>query len=207
MVRKRIVVIAAVVVILAAAALIGLRVYQVNAGALRIPTEHYQMGEWIDLSDTILDSKTSEFPGYSIKVDGAKVVSYNEYIEKHGIDKQKVEPGLDEKSVIDLEVEVKNVDNDKGGIPLMSLLLIPDRKNGYYIWNDDLWVQSEPNSKDMMFLALKPNSEYTTHLPYTRNIFDGAKGAFEKPIDDTHFSLVVANVPTRKVIDVVLKGQ
>lgn len=183
-------------------AAVGFRAYQLNTEAVRIDTEHYAMGEWVSLDDTILSSRSSEFPGYSLKVKSAQVVSYNEYIEMYGLDKSKISPGLDEKSVVDVELEIRNEGNDKSGIPLMALLLVPERKNTYYIWRDELWLESEPNSKDVLFIATRVDSEYATHLPFTRNNFNPDQTAFKKPINDKSFSLVVSHAPVRKVIDV-----
>lgn len=185
--------------------LIGVRVHLVNEGSLQMETEHYEMGEWVNLDGTILSSRSSENPnGYSLRINSAQIVSYNEYIEEFGLNKTAVKTGLDEKSVVVLELEVRNVGNDKGGIPLLPMLLTPDRKNTFYIWNDKLWAENEPNSNDSLYLAIKRDSEYATHIPFTMNNFDDQLTAFKAPITDSRFTLCVANAPVRKVIDVVI---
>lgn len=200
---RRCAIIISILLLVVAVLLIAFRVYSVNSKVIKITTEHYQMGEWVDLGGTILSNRESENPeGYSVRVNSVDVISYDDYIQKHGLNKEKAVANLDEKSVIDLELEIRNIGNDAGALPLMNMILIPARNNTYFIWNDKLWAENEPNSKDSIVLATRKDSEYVTHIPYTRNIFDDDFTAFKKPIDDKEFSLVLSNMPTRKVIDI-----
>lgn len=185
--------------------LLSVRIYCVNVDVLHIETEHHPMGEWVELDGTILSSSSSENPaGYSIKVNSAQAVSYDEYVAAFGTDAAASPKGLGEKSVVVLDMEIRNVGNDKWGIPLLPMRLIPERKNTYFIWNDDLWAESEPNAKDATHLVTRVDSEYETHLPFTINNFDDEFTAFKTPITDTRFTLVLSNAPVRRVIDVVV---
>ncbi|MDR0515253.1 MAG: DUF5028 domain-containing protein [Coriobacteriaceae bacterium] len=197
--RKRRLALALAALVLAGA--VAFRVCQVNAGAVDIATEYHQMGEWVELEGRFFTSRTSEDThGYSIRVNSAKLMSYNEFIRRYGTDKGHVKEGFDLVNVVDLEVEVRNVGSETGRIPLLPMQLVPERKNTYLIWNDYLWVENEPNSEGMMFLAIKTDTEYTTHIPFARNLSDGKGGEFMRPLDDTRFELLVSNMPLRTVI-------
>lgn len=187
--------------------LVGIRVWQLNTSAPTILTEHYEMGEWVDLNGAFLKSSSEYTNGYSIKVNEAQLCSYNEYIENYGLDSGLAVEGLDEKSIIDLEVEIKNRGNRKGGVLIFECKLVPERKNEYFIRDNELWSQLEPKMKDNFLMRLVEDSDYTTHIPYKVNLIDDNLGQYKKPINDTSFELVVSNSPVRKVVEINLRAQ
>ncbi|RDB69875.1 hypothetical protein C1876_05645 [Eggerthella sinensis] len=201
--RKRAIIVASILALVCA---VGVRIYFVNANATAIEVEHYGMGEWVDLDGAFIYKRDIEnTQGYSIKVNSARLMSYNEYIEEYGQDEGNTVEGLDGQSVVCLEVEAKNVGNEDGAIFIFDCKLIPKRKNDYFMYARHLWEESEPNAKDAFHLRLAKDSEYTTFIPYKVNINDEENQIeYKQPITDASFEFIVSNAPVRKVIDVSL---
>lgn len=200
---KRVLVALAVAV---AACAVGARIFYVDSTAVGLPVEHYAMGQWVDLDGAFLENASQEDTrGYSVKVKSARVMSYNDYIRQFGTDKSHAKDGFNTKSVLDLEVELRNNDaDDDGSFFLFGADLVPARKNNYLIYDRLLWSESEPNqSPNSPGVRLKKNSEYTTNIPFQMNL--GNKGDDKQPqppLIDTSFELIVSNSPVRKVIDI-----
>lgn len=191
------------IVLLAVCVFVGVRIVSVNAHAVTVPVEHYSMNEWVSLDGTFFQSAESEYKeGYSIKIDSAKRVSLNEFIAEHCLDRVTPEMDFAEESIIDLEVSIKNEGNEHGAIELLPMILVPERKNEYYIWNADVWEMSEPTSKDLLAFAVKVDTEYTTHIPFTRNNVSGDTTSLTIPILDNSFELTLSNGPVKKVVDI-----
>lgn len=206
--RKGVILAVGAVFFVAVAFLIGFRIYYVNATAFPLPTvEKYEMNEWVELDGAFLNIKSENTQGYSLRVNKAELLSYNDYIEKYGLDKSRRIEGLDELSLVCLEIEVKNTENEDGLIFIFECKLIPERKNTYFIPSSRLWAESE-NALDgdtARIIKIRKNSEYTLHVPYKVNILDKeGYSEFRVPMKDTSFELVVSNSPVRKVIVIKL---
>lgn len=187
------------------AVLVCVRIYQVNVSAPVIATERYSMGEWVDYNGAFLSTIDENTQGYSVRITSARCISHDEYIELYGLDKADNIEGLDAKSIIVMDMEVKNAGNEEGYIYLFGSNLIPVRKNDYFIIDADLWSKTEgqlPEGEMSFILALKKDSQYTTHLPYTINDADEDNARYKKDITDTHFELLISNSPVKKVIDI-----
>lgn len=189
-------------------ALLGFRIWHVNSTAIKMASdnvEHYQMGEWVQLNGAFLANIKENTDGYAIRVNSAELISYNEYIERYALDPTRTVDGLDEKSVICLDIDVKNEGNDNGAILLFECKLIPERKNTYYLYSSELWAESVPLSKGTVTLAIRADSEFHTMIPFRINDTDLVNyTAYRSPIPDTDFELTISNSPVRKVIDVRL---
>jgi len=166
------------------------------------------MNEWVELDGAFLNARSENTKGYSLRVTNAELLSYNGYIEKYGLDKSKKTEGLDEPSLICLEIELVNVGNEDGIIFIFECKLIPDRKNMYYLPGTVLWAQSEslfPDDGSVRGIRVKEDSEYTVHVPYKININDDIDYTeFKRPVKDRSFELVISNLPVRKVIVITL---
>jgi len=206
--KKRAVRAVVTILCLTVASFVAFRIYYVNATAIQLPpVEKHSMNEWVDLNGAFLNSRSENTQGYSMRVTKAELLSYNEYIEKYGLDKGNKIEGLDEPSLICLEIEVKNDGNEDGVIFIFECKLIPERKNTYFIPSTDLWAESEKNMTDgnVRILKTAKDSEYTVHVPYKVNIKDPeGYTEYKKPMKDTSFELVVSNSPVRKIIEIKL---
>lgn len=193
------------IVLFAACVLAGARIVSVNASAVTVPVEHYSMGEWVPLDGTFFQSIDCENrEGYSVRVDSAKRVSFNEFMAEHCSDKATPEMDFAEESIVDLEVTIRNEGNERGSIDLLPMILVPERRNEYYIWNADVWEMNEPTSKGLLAFAVKEDTEYTTHIPFTQNNVSGDLTALTVQIEDGNFELTLSNGPVKKVVDIAV---
>lgn len=206
--RKRRIAWAVLAVVVACA--VGVRIYVVNATAVTFPEEHHPMGEWVDLDGAFLSKKNTEnTEGFSIRVNSARLMSYNDYIKEFGLDKTKVEEGFDTKSILNLEVE-ERIDARASGQIVFHLFgadLIPARKNNYLIFDRNLLQESEPTGDSIDNpLVFSPDGTYTENIPFKMNVGDTG-AAHREPITDTSFEFIISNVPVRKIIDIQLDGE
>ncbi len=183
-----------------------MRIAWVNDAALKLPAvETHEMHENVSLDGAFLSFARENTSGYSVNVTNAEKMSYNDYIERYGLDKSKTTEGLDSLSLICLEIEVSNIGNSDGGIFLFECNLVPERKNTYYIADTWLWAESEPSITDgsMRFIKIAPDSTYTIHVPYKTNIRDEeGQTEYKKVIEDSEFNLYLSNMPVRKEIHI-----
>lgn len=192
-------------------ALIGFRISWVNREGKAedwIPTEHYSMGDWVELDGAFTSDKTLEdTKGYAVRVTGAETMSYNDYIKRYGTDPSHQVDGLDAPSVVVVTMDVRNESNEdtnNGGIFIINCKLVPARKNTYFIYHAELMKESLPALEDSQGFALRKGEERTVHLPYAINSFGNDNMAFQKAITDTSFGLVMSNSPVKKIIDITL---
>ena len=189
---------------------IVMRIAWVNDTALKLPAvETHEMHENVSLDGAFLSFARENTSGYSVNVTNAEKMSYNEYIERYGLDKSKTVEGLDSLSLICLEIEVGNIGNSDGGIFLFECNLVPERKNTYYIADTWLWAESEPSITDgsMRYIKIAPDSTYTIHVPYKTNIRDEeGQTEYKRVIEDSEFNLYLSNMPIRKEIHVISEG-
>ena len=60
----------------------------VNAQAITVPTEVYQQEEKLELDGAFVEVVKENTQGYALKVNAAQLVSYNEYLRAHGMEKR-----------------------------------------------------------------------------------------------------------------------
>ena len=184
-----------------------MRIAWINDTALKLPAvETHEMHENVSFDGAFLSLASENTSGYSVNVTNAEKMSYNEYIERYGLDKSKTFEGLDSLSLICLEIEVGNIGNSDGGIFLFECNLVPERKNTYYIADTWLWAESEPAITDgsMRYIKIAPDSTYTIHVPYKTNIRDEEEQTeYKRVIEDSEFNLYLSNMPIRKEIHVI----
>lgn len=110
--------VAVAVMILSVMVAYGVRVYAVNASAERIPHEAYYAGEWLEPRDGyLIDNVVEDLDGFSLRLDGAKVMTANEYLKAYGSTGEvaSVRDG-NAPSVLAVTMTIKNSHNEKGGI-------------------------------------------------------------------------------------------
>lgn len=177
---------------------IGLKIYTVNTQALSIPLEKYNLHEEVFLDGSFITSSKEMTLGYSLTVNNVFLLSQNEYIKKYG-EGSNISDEWNAKSIIEVEITIRNEGNSEGYLDVMGWRLVPERGNEYFIPNSSLWQIGEPNAPGVTSaLSLIPNSEYTVNIPFVRNV--GEEEMFIKDISDTRFSLVVSDAPVKKEI-------
>ena len=176
--RRRAVVAVGVLALVAVVA-IGVRIWWVNANLPSIPLEYYQMGEWIPLEGAFQNGTSSEqTQGYSLMVESAEVVTYDEYLKRHGA------------APTGTHGDVRCV---------VQMVLTPERGNEYLICDvmseEALWPQAEPNADSSV--SIRPGTEYVTHIPY---VFNGGEEVYGREVTDHSFTLLASRMPVRKMI-------
>lgn len=185
---------------LVAVVAVGARIWWVNANLPSIPQEHYQMGEWVALDGAFQNSASLEqTSGYSLMVESVEVVTYDEYLERHGA----VPTGThgNARCVVDVALRIKNEGTEQGGINVFQMVLTPERGDEYLICDvmseEALWPQAEPNADSSV--SIRPGTEYVTHIPY---VFNGGEEVYGREVTDRNFTLLVSRMPVRKMIAV-----
>ena len=190
---------AALAVVAVAVAGIAARIWWINTNLPSIPVEYYQMGEWVSLDGAFQDGDREQTQGYSLMVESADVVTYDEYLERHGVTPTGTHG--DARCVVDVTLRIKNGGSDQGGINIFQMVLTPARGDEYLICDimsdDALWLKTEPNADSSV--SIRPGTEYVTHIPY---IFNGGEEVYGRNITDHDFTFLTSRMPARKMIRV-----
>ncbi|MBR2834555.1 MAG: DUF5028 domain-containing protein [Coriobacteriales bacterium] len=188
---------------LAVCALITGRIWQVNANAYRIPVIRHKMGEWVELDGTFLTFNGEHTEGYSLRVDQAEVISYNEYMRRYALEPAEVlhenEEKYDSACVPCLTITMKNDNNSDGYFHMFGALLTCVKPVNWYRVNMDMLEETERAYKGkgngIADISLRPDTEYTLHVPFLQPNYD--------PVIPRIFEWRVSNLPVRHVIDIV----
>ena len=157
-VKNRTFLIGAIVILLAFAYI--QRYKTVNQVIKSAPIEKYSMGEEVEMQKDILINYTME--GYSVKVNQAEVLSYEEFLEKyHAKDEYTYVPD----KVYDVEITLRNINAaNETGINLTEFYI-----QGLAVCasvETNLCDIANPELKGAYAIALRENSELTIHLPF-----------------------------------------
>jgi len=184
-----------IIILLLAIAIAG-RIYYINKNAIKKETVIYSTGEWVELDGDFMWNDIENTKGYSVKLDSAKVYTYEDYMKKYN----KPEDYFADSSkfnILELSISLKNEDNTDGGIYIKQFNVFPKNLNMCMYYDTDLVYLSEPKLTDGV--TLRPNSEYSLALPY--GLYDGRIRSVKT--EDTYY-LMVSNYPTRKMIRIDL---
>ncbi len=161
-----------VVLVLVIITLVSVRIWYVNQKAYKFATEEYSVGDWISLDGNFFSSRDAENnDGYSLCVSKAEVITYEEFMQRFG----KSTDYLAESSrhdVILLTVDVKNEDNEDGGVFIRDMNLFNAWRSTYYCKNNVYMKIANPNlPKTTDGIKVKPGTEATMYMVYAT---DGA---------------------------------
>lgn len=179
---------------------IGMRIQMVNAQAITVSTEVYQQEEKLELDGAFVEVVKENTQGYALKVNAARLVSYNEYLREHGMEKV-AGSGHDNKCIVEVDITFFNEGNTDGFLDVMGYKLIPERKDEYFIIDSALWRSVEKNAPgETMGMALLPNTTYRTSIPFVKNTSDDL--VYSNSVDDTKWILNITNAPVQKMVDI-----
>lgn len=179
---------------------IGMRIQMVNAQAITVPTEVYQQEEKLELDGVFVEVVKENTQGYALKVNAAQLVSYNEYLREHGMEKV-AGSGHDNKCIVEVDITFFNEGNTDGFLDVMGYKLIPERKDEYFIIDSALWRSVEKNAPgETMGMTLLPNTTYRTSIPFVKNTSDDL--VYSDSVDDTKWILNITNAPVQKMVDI-----
>lgn len=176
------------------------RIWWVNVTLPHIPVEYYAQDEWVALEGAFHYRADEGTQGYSLMVEDATIMTYDEYLRAYGNGDEELGTHGDARCVVDMTLRIRNDGAEQGGIEIFEMLLVPRRANEYLIcdiMNDDaLWPQVEENAS--MSVSIRPGTEYVVHLPYVFNGLDTE--VYGRTVEDRSFTLLISRVPVRKMI-------
>ncbi len=189
--------------------MVGLRIWIVNSDAPSIPIEEYSINDSVELDGAFLQDKKENTKGYAIKVVGAQLMSYNEYVEQYGQDRSLTEVGLDADSIVVLDIEIENVGNGNGYLFVVDWKLVTEEKNDYLLRDDLLWRLSESSlavdDEPILNFSIRKDSTYLTHIPFKTNINDElGKTQYKKVLNKGLYVLELTRSPVKKVVNIML---
>ena len=212
----------------------GIRIWWVNYTAPYIPSVHHQMNEWVDLDGAFMAQAKENTQGYSIRIRDAELLSYNEFIEKYGIDTTDTKKeeqdrtdsradsiflemyGTDEsdtkdeeqdqvKSIVCLTMDIKNVGNTDGRFHLENAYLISTNDRSEYLSKDTrLLWLSVPGLQANRNPAMDLNIEPDTEFTVAMPYICKAIIPYIKQVTGDTFELIVSRVPIEHIIDISL---
>lgn len=156
---------------------IAVRVWIINKDIDLPPVHTFGIGEEVSLEQNIFLDDYENMDGYTVTVNHAEIVSYDEFLKKYNYQESKNTPLFEENDisfpemVYDLHLTIKNTnttDNpDKyNGINFLNYQLIGT--NFLLQISDPLYMVANPNleAKISEGFRLRPNSELDFHLPF-----------------------------------------
>lgn len=193
-------------VCLALALAAGLRIWAVNANAMRQQVEYYEAGVMVPLEDDFFYTETEHPEGYSVRVDGYEIKTYSDYIAGVGETEDFYAsmgsggPGSDNVPgyVLDLQITIANENNTEGFIYLAQYGL--QYENDLILPSSILWFAAQKNLDGKLSFKLRENSEMTFHVPYPTNY--SIERRLGNYLEDPPMYLVVSAYPVKKMIRV-----
>lgn len=173
------------------------QIIRVNSEAPKAVVEEYSLGDTVKLEGSFLESTSEENTDYTICVNSAERMSYNEYIAKYGVNKKKTNKDGNDKSILCLNATITNTGTEMGCLSVYDMRLLPESKNTYYIAQESIWENSEKNLVTWPnLISVKPGTSYTVHVPFTVNTDDDliTKGY----IEGKSFTLYLTDWPKSK---------
>lgn len=171
--KRRITAVAAAVVMLLA----GVRICLVNQEIEYPDLVKFQMGEEAGIGRNIFRSSSENMNGYSVTAEKARIMTYEEYLEKYGYSEKTdgilFEEGnmLRPEMIYEVDILVKNQnkrDNENCGISFLdyklaaSDFMLSISSPLYWIAND---IADENRNMTLSF-RLQPGTEMRFHLPF-----------------------------------------
>jgi hypothetical protein len=138
----------------------GWRYQTVNTRIKSPEIREYAMGQWIEFQDDFLINDTMK--GYAIRVDGAEILSYEQFLAKYGA---KDEYTYVPDRIYDVEVTLQNIDAaDTTGINLSEFYI-----QGVAVCagvDANLCGVANPSFGGAYAIALRTGTEITVHIPF-----------------------------------------
>lgn len=148
--------------------LLVFRIYYVNTTCEAYPeTNIVGMNEWVELSGSYFNSINEETDGYSLMVSDSYFYTYEEFAEKFDIS----DDYFAESSKLDVlivELDIKNTDNETGGIYFRGFTILNETMSYYFDYNDSYMQIANPSIPSKLdYASIQPNTEFTLYLCYT----------------------------------------
>ncbi len=173
---------------------VGIERYRtVNKITQNPPVETFECGDEVVMGKDILINDSME--GYSIKVNSAQVLTYEEFLDKYNIEDEYTY--VPEK-VYDVEIVLKNINALSGiGVNLSEFYI--QGKAVCASLDTNLYSSVNPSLNGILAIALRENTEITIHLPFALYQDNFRTDTWEN-LESYEMSLIVTLYPVKKRI-------
>ena len=187
---------------------IAVRILYVNRGISYPPVQEYAMGEDVPLENNIMTDDYENMMGYSVAVNEAVILSYDEFLKKYHYS-EKTDGQLFQKDeltypemVYDLKVVIKNNNTedfeDRGIDFRMYRLTALDFQLQI---SDTLYAVANPSMENgEMTFRLLPKDEMEFHLPFYFTPSSPLEPIKTEELQNTNLCLPVCYFPEQKQI-------
>lgn len=180
---------------------VGGRIYYVNSSAPQEKYEYYAMNEWVEYEGAFQGSITENTNGYSAKVLSAEYMTYEDYLVKHQLSLEDFAENEKPSSMIDVEMEFRNISSVDGVIALTELIAFASGDNTYYSVDSSILTEQNPELVGEMGMgfSLYPTGKVTTlHLPFALPV--RSNGYRDQETGQIPKYLALTRTPVKKMI-------
>ena len=148
-------------------AILVARIAYVNVRFSAPPVEEYQVGEWAELEGAFTTDRDYELTdGYALRVNGAEILSPNEYLDRYARDGAgSVEDG-DRPYLVVVDLTVRNDGNSSGHISAYNWRMISPSGDDSLTVASDLWDHVNKGMDTTAAFVVAEGTEVTTHVPF-----------------------------------------
>lgn len=169
--------------------------------------EVYEMGEMVEIGENFFVDDNEKLDGYSIRVNGAKLVEYQDFIESNGevvneADFSEAYPMP--KYIYLLNITMKNTENTEGSVMALKYALY---HNSLQLPVDfTVWGLIDENFEGYPYIKVKENTEAEITVPFVPMAADLGMDAkrIESMMEEDPFYFCICEFPIRKMIKVTL---
>ena len=148
-------------------AILAVRIVYVNVRFSAPAVEEYQVGEWAELKGAFTTDRDYELTdGYALRVDGAEILSPNEYLDRYARDgARSVEEG-DRPYLVVVDLTVRNDGNSNGHISAYNWRMISPSGDDSLTVASDLWDHVNKGMDTTAAFVVAEGTEVTTRVPF-----------------------------------------
>ena len=206
---NRIIIIASAIILVLLIVLWIVQFNITNSKAIPQLVEYYEPGEYVEIGDNFYVDAVEQLDGYSIRVNGAKLVNYKDYIENNGgtVDMSVITEDypMPQYSIL-LDITIKNENNTEGSLMVLKYMLY---ERALTIPVDfQIWQLIDENFDGYPFLRLVENTEADMIIPFSPNTHDTGtnEGELERRMEEEDFYFCISEFPVRKMIRVPIEN-
>lgn len=183
----------------------GFKVYETNQKSHSDQIEIYEMGETVEIGDNFFVDAKESLNGYSVTVNSAQRVGYQEYIEANGgtVDETAFSETYPMPTYMFLvNITLKNVANTEGDIMVLKYGLCD--KSLYLPVDFVVWGLIDERFDGYPFLKLLENSQTKITLPFVPMPLNVGINAtkVDRMMEQDDFYFCICEFPVRKMIRV-----
>lgn len=199
------------------AAVFGYRIWLVNGEGLPYDVDTHKVGDSVQLQGAFAEYDRENTDGFSFTVQSAELMSINEYVQRYSQDGAL--PNLsydttdgDATTLAVLDIIIRNdksESDERGYLNSLGWSLIPRNQKSRWLRVDtQLFNLSVPQLGGDYRLSVRPNTEYTIHVPFSTTVVDSfpaQAGMGHKPTLETgDYDFIATNLPIRHIVEVKL---